>query len=383
MTGSGAREGGCADTRARVALSRLAEPGDTALGAAVADLGAEEVLARIRESRLDSSLQGHYRARLAAGDVELDLRVARTNGVRVVVPADEEWPGQLADLGPAQPLLLWAAGSPDLAATTGRSVAVVGARACTAYGDQVAAELGAGLAERGWTVVSGAAFGVDAAAHRGAMAAGGLTVAVLACGPDLAYPQAHERLLAHVRSRGAVLTELPPGSRPSRTRFLQRNRVIAALARGTVVVEAAARSGAKNTASHCDDLSRPVMAVPGPVTSPMSAGCHQLIRTAGATLVTNAAEVVDLVGDWGLDAAVEARGQVRPEDALDTITLRVVEALPGRRWALPDEVAAAAGIAAPMVLRALAHLGDAGLAETRSGAWRRARPAPPAAQLPG
>lgn len=359
-------------TRARVALGRLAEPGDEHLGGLVADLGAEEVLARIVDGSLVSDHAEGYRARLPRLDVDLDLAIASRSGFSLLVPGEPGWPAPLGDLGVAEPLLLWVAGDADLAEVAPRSVAVVGARACTAYGEHVAAELGAGLGERGWTVVSGAAFGIDAAAHRGAMAVDGVTVAVLACGVDVAYPAAHERLLSHVRSSGVVVSELPLGSRPTRKRFLDRNRVIAALARGTVVVEAAIRSGARNTAGHADGLSRPVLAVPGPVTSPASAGCHELIRDAAAVLVTDAADVVDAVGDLGADAAEERRGETRPEDALDPTTLRVLESLSLRRWLAPDAVGAAAGLDAPTVLRGLALLAGAGLAHNRGGAWRRA-----------
>ena len=360
-----------ADARARVALSRLAEPGDAALGEQVAGLGAAEVLGRVRDGTLGLRSTGGYRTRLDRLDVDTDLSVAARAGARLVLPDRPGWPVQLDDLGPARPLLLWARGRDDLAALAGRSVAVVGARACTPYGEAVAGDLAAGLGDRGWTVVSGGAFGVDAAAHRGALAVGGPTVAVLACGVDVAYPVAHTNLLAAVAGGGVVVSELPPGSHPTRTRFLERNRVIAALTRGTVVVEAAIRSGARNTAGHADRLSRVVMAVPGPVTSASSAGCHRLVREEGAVLVTCASDVVDAVGALGDDASVELRGEERPHDGLDPVTLRVLEALPIRRWAPPDAVGRTAGLDPPSVLRALGRLESAGLAVTKDGTWRR------------
>lgn len=357
--------------RARVALSRLAEPGDPHLGAAVRALGAPQVLAGVESGTLALRRLDSYRVRLGRSDVDTDVEVARRAGARLVLPGRAGWPEQLDDLGDARPLLLWVAGSVDLEAVGRRSVALVGARACTPYGETVAADLAAGLGERGWTVVSGGAFGIDAAAHRGALAVGAPTVAVLACGIDLAYPAAHDRLLEAVRGNGVVVSELPPGSHPTRTRFLERNRVIAALARGTVVVEAAIRSGARNTAGHADRLSRSVMAVPGPVTSQMSAGCHQMVRDEGALLVTTAADVVDGVGALGDDATESARGETRAHDGLDEVTLRVLEALPLRRWAPPDAVGRAAGLDPPSVLRALGRLRAAGLAVTKDGAWRR------------
>jgi DNA processing protein len=371
-----------AETRARVALSRLSEPGDEQLGEAVRRLGAVATLEALRDGRLGGTRERHYLTRLGQVDVDLDLEVAGRAGIRLLLPGDDQWPAQLDDLGPAMPLLLWVDGDGDLAALTRRAVAVVGARACTAYGEHVAAELAAGLGDRGWTVVSGGAFGIDAAAHRGALAVDASTVAVLACGVDVAYPSAHDRLLAHIRSSGAVVSELPPGARPTRGRFLDRNRVIAALARGTVVVEAAARSGAKNTAGHAESLSRPVMAVPGPVTSAMSAGCHELIRVAGAALVTDAPDVVDIVGDLLTDASPERRGERRPHDDLDAVTLRVLDALPLKRWVAPDGVGRAAGLDAPTTLRSLGTLAACGLAVTRDGAWRRAPAAPRATASP-
>ena len=365
------------DGRARVALSRLGEPGDAALHDLVARLGAVEVLAGIRDGSLGEGVAG-YRSRLGLADVDRDLEVAGRAGISLLLPGDPRWPAQLADLGSREPLLLWVAGDDDLASATRRSVAVVGARACTSYGEHVAADIAVGLADRGWTVVSGGAFGIDAAAHRGALAVGGTTVAVLACGADVTYPAAHEDLLSRVRASGSVVSELPPGSRPTRLRFLDRNRVIAALSRGTVVVEAAMRSGARNTAGHADELSRVVMAVPGAVTSSASVGCHALIRDYGALLVTRAEEVVDAVGAYGEDALSPLRGEDRPEDALDPATRRLFEALPLRRFATPDGLAAVAGLAGPAVLRGLALLSAAGLAESRDGAWRRAVPARPA-----
>jgi len=367
------------EARARVALACLAEPGDERLGAAVACAGAVAVLAGITRRRIE--LTGgladdrirQYHARLPMLDVDDQLRRAARCGAVLLTPEQPGWPESLGDLGAEQPLLLWVAGQagPDILAA--RSVAVVGARACTAYGEYVAGELAAGLTDRGWTVLSGGAFGIDVAAHRGALAVDGPTVAVLACGVDRAYPQAHTAILDRIRRTGAVVSELPLGAHPTRARFLTRNRLIAALTRGTVVVEAAARSGATNTAGWADKLSRPVMAVPGPVTSGMSVGCHRLVREEGASLVTCAADVVDLVGDLGTDAAPAVRGELRPEDHLDPLTLRVLESLPVRRWAVPDQIGMVAGVDGPGVLRGLALLGAAGLAESADGRWRRAR----------
>src|SRR5690349_24006519 len=181
---------------------------------------------------------------------------------------------------------------------------MVGSRAATSYGGHVAGEIAADLGERGWAVVSGGAYGIDAAAHRGALAAEGVTIAVLACGVDYPYPAGHADLFAAICAQGLVVSEWAPGSRPARTRFLTRNRVIAALACGTVIVEAGERSGALNTARHAANLGKPLMAVPGPVTSAQSAGCHRIIRDWGASCVTRAADVIELLSPLGTPDAL-------------------------------------------------------------------------------
>ena len=361
---------------ARAALSRIGEPGDVELGALVAGHGAVRVLCGIRDGTLDSRRTPHYRARSGDVDGAAELRRAHRQGIRLVCPGEPEWPPQLDDLGVA-PLGLWLRGEGDLRQEVERSVALVGARACTSYGERVAAELAATLAElaatlaeRGWTVVSGAAYGIDAAAHRGALAGEGVTVAVLACGVDLAYPRGNEALLRRIGAEGLIVSELPPGCSVTKGRFLTRNRVIAALTRGTVVVEAAARSGALNTAGHAEELGRQVMAVPGPVTSSASVGCHELVRTRGASLVTDAADVLDLVGVLGADESPARRGEQRRTDGLDPEALRVLDALPVRRAAPVGKLVLVAGLDVTTVLRCLGELSAAGLAEASGGGWR-------------
>ena len=240
-----------------------------------------------------------WRVRLPELPTPEEVLAFRESGIRLVVPGDPEWPGQLADLGDDQPYALWLRGNADLRFSCLRSVAIVGSRAATAYGSYVAAEFAASVAARGLAVVSGGAFGVDAAAHRGALGADGVTVAVLACGVDMSYPTAHAELFDAIAAQGVLASEWPPGRHVSRLRFLVRNRVIAALATGTLVVEASQRSGALNTARHARDLRRRLMAVPGPVTSDLSAGCHQVIREWQGTLVTSAAEVIEHLSPVG------------------------------------------------------------------------------------
>lgn len=268
--------------------------------------------------------------------------------------------------------MLWVTGPVALDEAAQRAAAVVGTRAATAYGQHVAADLSAGLAERDVTVISGGAYGIDGAAHRAALGSDGQTVAVLAGGIDVLYPAGHSALLHRVGSSGLLVTEYPPGVRPARHRFLTRNRLVAALSSATIVVEAGLRSGAANTAAWARALGRVVCAVPGPVTSAASAGCHVLLRN-GAELVTRAEEVVEIVGRAG----EFAEEQPHPSDPLDGLTdaeRQVYEALPARGARSPDEIAVSSGLPPAAVLAPLAMLEIAGLARRQDGRWRLVRP---------
>jgi DNA processing protein len=351
---------------ARAAWSRLAEPGDVRVSALIERVGPSEAL-RALVSR-DVEWMARYGPRLADLDPRRDLETLRRLGGRLVVPGCEEWPERLAELA-APPPCLWVRGPLDLRDVAHRSVAVVGARASTAYGEHVTGEIACGVAERGFVVVSGLAYGIDGAAHRTAMTVG-RSMAVVAGGLDRAYPQGHETLMAALSAEGAVVSEVPPGSAPTRSRFLERNRLIAALSGGTVVVEAAVRSGALNTARTAAALGRPVGAVPGPVTSSSSAGCHELVRDGRAVLVTDAAEVVDLVGRIGDDAAVPASSPPLDRDGLDDVTRRVLDALPVRSGRPSDRIACTAGLEAVTVQAALGRLALLGLAERHGHGWR-------------
>ncbi|MGH3532699.1 MAG: DNA-processing protein DprA, partial [Mycobacterium sp.] len=241
----------------------------------------------------------------------------------------------------------------------------------TSYGEQVTADLAAGLAERDVAVVSGAAYGIDGAAHRAALAADGVTVAVLAGGIDIPYPAGHSGLLHRIGGHGLLVTEYPPGIRPARHRFLTRNRLVAALAGAAVVVEAGLRSGAANTAAWARALGRVVGAVPGPVTSSASTGCHALLR-AGAEVVTRAEDIVELVGRIG-ELAPEPSRPTTALDGLSDAERQVYEALPGRGVATVDEIAVAAALEPARILAPLAMLEIAGLAERNDGRWRIVR----------
>lgn len=362
---------------ARVALGLAFEPAELAVTRAVEARGAVAVTEELLRA---GSLEGAHAeavARLAATDPARDLERAQAGGLRFVVPGDEEWPEQFGDLGHAAevvegrggvPLGLWVRGPVRLDSLVD-SVAVVGSRSATDYGTSVTREMCSVIARRRWTVVSGAAFGIDQAAHRGAVAGRGATVAVLACGADRVYPAAHERLLEHLAAQGAVVSEAPPGAAPMKLRFLTRNRIIAGLTRGTVVVEAAPRSGALNTATWADVISRQLMGVPGPVTAMTSAGVHLLLRR-GATLVTNGAEVLEAVGDAGLHLTVEVRGPERPRDRLTLSQLRVLDALPVGRPSRLESIARIAGLGTAETERHLVDLTRNGFAEQTAAGWR-------------
>ncbi|MDQ0709148.1 DNA processing protein [Arthrobacter woluwensis] len=387
---------------ARASLTRLFEPQDAVGLALVAVLGPEEALDLIvsggdPDQRVEASLQGllaehsgnttwkglgaafgRWRPRVPSLAPERDLMVLHRLGGGFLMPSDEEWPRQLDDLGLQAPLGLWFRGNPSLLPDAGRAVAVVGSRDSTAYGATVSADIAHGLARRGFTVVSGGAYGIDAHAHRAALAGadpGGdraPTVAFMAGGLDRFYPSGNDELLRTVARRGLVLAEVPPGAAPTRYRFLQRNRMIAAFAGATVVVEARWRSGALNTAHHAEALGRPVAAVPGSVLSANSAGCHRLLRDGGAVLVTDVTEVLELLGG---PPDSESDGLHRDEAAIqDGLTLEdliLLDALPLRTPVPPEKLCVVAGLSLLAVRAGLGRLQVLGLAESVGLLWRR------------
>ncbi|MER5380762.1 DNA-processing protein DprA [Streptomyces sp. NPDC002688] len=366
------------ERRARVTLSRVVEPGDEVCGRWLREVGAREAVRWLygdegQPRGMTDKRWAGLRARAGRADPERDLALARDAGVRFICPGESEWPAQLDDLGDARPVGLWVRGRAALRIWALRSVAVVGARACTEYGAHMAATLGAGLAERGWVVVSGGAYGIDGAAHRGALGAGGATVAVLACGVDRPYPRGHTQLITRIAEQGLVVGELPPGEHPTPSRFILRNRVIAALTRGTVVVEAAYRSGALVTARSAQRLGRFTMGVPGPVTSGLSAGVHELLR-GEAVLVSDAAEVAEMVGDMG-ELAPDRRGPVLPRDLLHPGAGRVLAALPAWGSVEAPEIARRAATTADDAVGRLYELRALGFVERHGDGWKLTRQA--------
>lgn len=367
---------------ARAAWSGIAEPGDRVAGSVISVLGAETALAalidgwsvdRLRGRLGDSSPSSaehaglgttdltaaldRWRPRVVANAALLAVNQAARLGLRLLVPGDVDWPSGVDDLGAHGPVALWARGNPALLESHRPAIALVGARAASGYGEHVTMEASAGLVDRGYTIVSGAAYGIDGMAHRAALASEGHTVAFLAGGVDRFYPSGHDALLHRIAASGVVVSELPCGSPPTKWRFLQRNRLIAAASLATVVLEAGWRSGSLNTAGHAAALGRPLGAVPGPVTSATSAGCHRLIRDYDAVCVTNADEMAELApiavrsaGDGGAPDA--APGRVGDDPA----TVRVLDAVSARSPRSADDIARRSGLSLKEVQTVLGTL---------------------------
>ncbi|MFV0534052.1 MAG: DNA-processing protein DprA [Cumulibacter sp.] len=366
-------------------LSRACEPGEYALWAYVESQGAVEVAAQLAAGRAPGRLQRLCGARAGEDRCQRDLDAARRVGARLIIPGDDEWPTDGVRLmsiasaagadGCVPPLSIWARGGGRLAALVDRSVALVGARAATAYGTSVCEQIAYGLAHRDVTVISGGAFGIDRAAHAAALAANGVTIAALACGIDRFYPKSNAGLLERITADGLLLSEWAPGAAPMRHRFLVRNRLIAALSSGTVVVEAALRSGARSTAARARDLGKVVMTVPGPVTSAMSDGCLHMLREEAALAVGCAEHVLEATSLSGTDLLPLERGPGRPGDDLDPMHRRVLEAVPTRRAATTESIAVVAGASVPDTLRALTMLELSQFVEQYEGRWRTYRKA--------
>ncbi|MGO4103805.1 DNA-processing protein DprA [Leifsonia sp. YAF41] len=391
-------EAATADLFARAAWTSLTEPGDGMAGMLIGCLGASTALTAILESwplekligmlrdaggdpeedlgeKLDDGLQ-RWRNRLSSADVIHALEQCARSGGNLLVPGDRLWPAALDDLGPHAPIALWWRGVDNAWLALPNSIALVGARAATGYGEHVAMEAAAGLVDRGFAIVSGAAYGIDGMAHRSTLASGGLTLAFLAGGIDRFYPSGHDALLARIAEVGAVVSELPCGAAPTKWRFLQRNRLIAAASTATVVLEAGWRSGTLNTAGHAAALGRPLGAVPGPVTSPTSSGCHRLIREYDAICVTNAAEMAELVGSM-TQVMFEFADDGAPQGAIGSgrtsEQVRVFDALSTRAPRPIPDIARRAGLSTGSVIGALGTLDMEGAVRRRESGWVRAR----------
>ena len=393
---------------ARATWSGLAEPGDRVAGRAIQQLGPVRALTAVVDhwdaERFATELSSEgdpvsgedmrqaidrWVPRLKSDTALIALRQAARFGARLLIPDDALWPERLNDLDWHAPSALWVRGTDAALAGIVDGIALVGARAATGYGEHITMEASAGLVDRGYTIVSGAAYGIDGMAHRAALASQGLTVAFLAGGVDRFYPSGHDSLLTRIVENGAVISELPCGSPPTKWRFLQRNRLIAAASLATIVLEAGWRSGSLNTAGHAAALGRPLGAVPGPVTSAASAGCHRLIRDYDAVCVTNPDQMAELApieptveGGTNTDrvesSTTGTRGSemkakaVDDDTPVDSETTRLLDALSTRSARTADDIAARSGLALATVR---AHLGllelDDRVSETERG-WKLA-----------
>lgn len=382
-------------TRAWAYLSRVAEGAHAPLQELIGALGPEHAAEVLRSGthgpRLPRALSDGVEARRALDRSAEDLTALARLGGRLITPDSPEWPGwRMRHFAPtpadgngrrpvdhAAPVALWTVGTARLT-DIDRAVAVVGTRAASGYGEHVTAEIAGDLAADGYGIVSGAAYGVDAVAHRAALARDGLTVAVLACGIDRVYPAGNAALLRGVKDRGLVVSEYPPGTVPARYRFLGRNRLIAALADAVVVPEAGLRSGARNTVSWARRFGLPVCAVPGPVTSATSVGCHRMIADGVAALTVDAAQVAEAAGPIGA-LAPTPHAPERVTDPLTADQRRVYDGFPARGPISVEELSVEAGLPIRTVLAAVAMLEVADLIVAEGRRWRLVpvRPARP------
>lgn len=405
------------ETLSRIIWSHLAEPGDGVAGTLIQTLGAQSALDLVAACRshttttseltkilgsyippelletitetftLQQLLEGFSRwaPRLSREPIRAYLRKASQKRIQVVTPHSSSWPAALHDLGYHAPTVLWVRGNPSLLSAPG--LAVVGSRAVSSYGIEITHDLTVTAAQAGAAIFSGAALGVDGAAHRAALALQSPTIAVLAGGVDRNYPAAHEEMLQEIEQMGVICAESPPDTVPIKWRFLQRNRIIAALANATLVTAAAYRSGAINTAGHAASLGRPLGAVPGQITSPTAQGCHRIIKELGATPIFSATDLRTLLGiDEQLftypaksphTAAANHRNNAAPAALSSPELLRLWDVLHPRSYRTVQELAIAAGMDTAQVARSLAELELLELAKTRAHhktgetVWRR------------
>jgi DNA processing protein len=353
-------------------LAHVIEPNDERMQFFIEEVGPIDAIEAIRRGSIPKRESEGLQARLRAFSFAAALRELDRCSARLVFRDSSEWPTQLNDLGHERPFVLWVVGTPDVRLSAVRSLSMVGARDCTPYGRFVASDWSARFSDKGWVVISGGALGIDGAAHQGVLSVGGVTMCVLACGVDVSYPRAHESLLANIADTGLLISESPPGSPAMRQRFLSRNRIIASLSRGTVVVEAGSRSGTTSTANFVNRLNRPLFAVPGAVTSPASTGCHQLINEGKAILATQWQDVAAMLGDHQLTLNLESV-QSHPTDGLTPRQKQVLDAVPLRRGKSADVLMLTTGLSLREVLSALGVLEVKGFIRQEGQLWRLVR----------
>ncbi len=357
---------------ALLVLAHVVEPHDEKLQLFIDRVGPLDAIEAIRRGAVPKRDSEGLQARLRTFSFATALRELDKCDARLVFRDSSEWPTQLDDLKHERPFALWVVGTPDLRLAALRSISIVGARLCTPYGTFIARDWSARFSDQGWVVISGGALGVDGAAHQGVLSVAGVTLCVLACGVDVAYPRAHESLLASIADSGLLISESPPGSPALRQRFLSRNRIIAALSRGTVVVEAGLRSGTTSTANFVNSVNRPLFAVPGAITSPMSAGCHQLINEGKALLAAGWSDVATMLGDQQM-ALFAQEPEPRLIDGLSFMQQQVLDAVPIRTGRSAEELMVATGLSLREVLTALSFLEVGGFVQQDAQVWRIVR----------
>lgn len=378
------------DSFARAVWSLITEPGDTFAAALISSLGPKAALEceinRVSAKKYASLLESagyedkagdrfknlesllpdareRWQPRLKLSNVESMLNVARLSKAKLLTPDSKLWPEQLGDLNLGVPHCLWARGDQKNIVAANLSMAIVGSRMATSYGEWVTTEIVSAAAAEQVSVISGGAYGIDAMAHRSALALGIPTIAIMAGGVDRLYPSGNSELLRRVIGEGLLISEQAPGSNPTKWRFLQRNRLIAALASATVVVEAGKRSGAINTAHHAAELHRPLGVIPGPINSPASVGCHNLIRENPESLITSSQDAIALVtGNWAPESFDD-----KPIGPLET---RALDAM-GRNHIQESEIATRAGLTVRELITALGRLQLLGLVAQGDRGWRK------------
>ena len=280
------------ESHQRMALSFALEPGHQYWSRQIAEFGVRTIYEHLYLGVYDHEKFARVISKVKAFNCDEALKAALEASSLYITPSDPLWPVQLNDLD-APPIGMYVKGNVE--ALKNRSIAIVGSRNPTPYGTRIAGDFAAGFVDREWDIVSGGAYGIDSAAHRGALVAEGRTIAVIASGIDMPYPSGNSRLFDEICENGAIISEVAPGVPALPHRFLTRNRIIAALSQSTLVVEAAFRSGSLRTARDAAQLLRPVMAIPGPINSPSSEGCHRLIGERAAELVTSVADACELI----------------------------------------------------------------------------------------
>lgn len=381
------------DVFSRSAWSVICEPGDGFAGFVVSKIGAAAALeaevqgisSKLLKSKLlaagteeievdafgvfekaHAEARDRWKSRISLELIRVALNKIAKVGGYVMTPSDPNWPKQLHDLGPHSPFALWVRGNSAALRQLDQAVSIVGSRGATSYGEFATASMVSALVPNGFSIVSGGAYGIDAIAHRSTLALRGNTVAVMAGGLDKFYPSGNSDLLRRVSQTGAVISEVPPGTIPSKWRFLQRNRLISALGHSTLVVEANWRSGALNTVSHCERLERPIYAVPGPITSPKSAGTNKLIAQDRAQLVVDGDDLLERLGKNSRTTIMEEL------DGLGAIEKRVFDAL-GYDVLEIAEICSSAGLTRDEARFGLSNLELEGLVLRRDNAWTKSQ----------